>query len=188
MSDTGVDSVQKYLGRSWGLVLGFGLVTVTLGVVIMVWPQATVVVLALLMGIYLLVSGIFQLVASFTSDGASTGLRVFGAIAGSLSILLGLLAFRGLFQAVTILALLIGFGWLLRGIAEVVEALADKDMPGRGWAVTLGVVSAVAGVVVLVWPEPSLTVLVWVTGLWLVVLGLFEVLAAFALRKVAQAA
>jgi uncharacterized membrane protein HdeD (DUF308 family) len=188
MSDTGVDSVQKYLGRSWGLVLAFALVTLGLGVVLMVWPQETVVVVAVLLGIYLVVSGIFQLVASFTTDGATTGLRVFGAIAGVLSILLGLFAFRSLAHAVTVLALLIGFGWLLRGVAEVVGALADKDMPGRGWAVTIGVVSALAGLVVLAWPAPSLNVLVWVTGIWLVVLGLFEVLAAFALRKVVQEA
>jgi uncharacterized membrane protein HdeD (DUF308 family) len=188
MSDTGVDSVQKYLGRSWGLVLAFALVTLALGVAILVWPSETVVVVAVLLGIYLVVSGIFQLVASFTVDGATTGLRVFGAIAGALSILLGLFAFRSLAHAVTVLALLIGFGWLLRGVAEVVNALADRDMAGRGWAVGLGVLSAAAGMVVLVWPAPTLAVMVWLTGVWLVVLGMFEVVAAFSLRKVVQEA
>jgi uncharacterized membrane protein HdeD (DUF308 family) len=188
MSDTGVDSVQKYLGRSWGLVLTFALLTLVLGVVLMVWPEETVVVVAVLMGIYLVVSGIVQLISSFTVEGATTGLRVFGAIAGVLSILLGIFAFRSLAHAVAVLALLIGFGWLLRGVAEVVGALADRDMPSRGWVVTLGVLSALAGVVVLVWPAPSLGVLVWVTGIWLVVLGIFELFAAFALRKVGQEA
>lgn len=185
MSTDSVDSMQKYLGRSWGLVLAFALATIALGVIIMVWPKETVVVLAVLMGLYLIISGIFQLVASFTSDGAGTGFRVFAAIAGTVSILLGVFAFRGIAHAVAILALLIGFGWLLRGISEVVEGIADKGMPGRGWTITLGLLSALAGVVVLVWPAASLSVLIWVTGIWLVVLGLFELFAAFALRKAA---
>lgn len=188
MSTDTVDSMQKYLGRSWGLVLAFALATIALGVMIMVWPEETVVVLAVLMGLYLIFSGIFQLVASFTADGAGTGLRVFSAIAGTVSILLGIFAFRSVAHAVAILALLIGFGWLLRGISEVVEGIADKGMPGRGWVIVLGVLSTLAGIVVLAWPAASLSVLIWVTGIWLVVLGLFELFAAFALRKLAATA
>lgn len=188
MSATAVDPTQKYLGRTWGLVLALALATLAFGVVLLVWPKETVVVVAVLTGLYLIVSGVFQLVASFTASEAGTGLRVFGAISGALSILLGLLAFRGIFQAVTILALLIGFGWLLRGISEIVEGIADKDMEGRGWVITIGVIGVLAGIVILVWPIETLSVLVWVTGIWLVVLGLFEVAGAFMLRKAASAA
>jgi uncharacterized membrane protein HdeD (DUF308 family) len=188
MSTAAVDPMQKYLGRSWGLVLAFALATIALGVIIMVWPSETVVVLAVLTGLYLIISGIFQLVASFTADGAGTGLRVFGAIAGTLSILLGIFAFRDIAHAVTILALLIGFGWILRGIAEIVEGIADKGMPGRGWVITMGVLGVIAGIVVLAWPINSLSVLVWLVGISLVVLGLFEVAGAFALRKITKEA
>lgn len=183
MSTVTAEPLPKYLGRSWGLLLGLALATIALGIIIMVWPKETVVVLAVLMGLYLIISGIFQLVASFTADGAGTGLRVFGAIAGVLSILLGIFAFRGIAHAVAILALLIGFGWLVRGISEIVEGIADKGMRGRGWVITMGVLGVLAGLVVLAWPAASLGVLIWVTGIWLVIIGVFELFAAFALRK-----
>lgn len=183
MSTNAVDPVDRYLGRTWGLVVAFSVATIALGVILLVWPKETVVVVAVLTGVYLVISGVFQLVASFASGEAGTGLRVLLAISGLLSVLLGIFAFRDLSHAVAILALLIGFGWLLRGIAELIEGLAGRGMPGRGWAITIGVLGIVAGIVVLVWPIKSLGVLVVVAGIWLVILGLVELVSAFALRK-----
>lgn len=186
MSTTGVDPVDKYLGRTWGLVVAFSVTTIVLGIILLVWPKETLLVVAVLTGLYLVISGIFQLVASFASGDAATGFRVLLAISGILSLLLGVLAFRDPSQAVWILALLIGFGWLLRGIAEVVEGLASKGMPGRGWTITIGLLGIAAGIVILVWPIGSLGVLVLITGIWLVVLGTFELISAFALRRAAK--
>ena len=42
-----------------------------------------------------------------------------------------------------------------------------------------------AGLVILIWPAPSLQVLAWVSGFALVVLGIFEVIAAFQVRRLA---
>ena len=56
-------SVFRHL---WKSVLGLGLATVTLGVVVLVWPGKSVVVAAALFGVYLLASGIAQAVAAFT--------------------------------------------------------------------------------------------------------------------------
>ena len=46
-----------------------------------------------------------------------------------------------------------------------------------------GILGIIAGVVVLVWPIGSLTVLTVVAGIWLVVLGLFEIIASFRVRS-----
>ena len=43
--------------------------------------------------------------------------------------------------------------------------------------------SAIAGVVVLVWPFDSIAVLTIATGVWLVVLGVAGVVQAFAMRN-----
>ena len=177
---------SKLLGRSFGVVLAFGLATIVLGILLMVFTEQSVKFLAIIVGIYLILSGIFMLVASFTREMESTGMRVLSAIGGLLSILLGIIALRGITHAVAILALLIGIGWIVRGVADLVEGLANPDMPARGWVIFIGVVSLLAGIVVLVWPAITLGALVWVAGLWLVVLGIIEVIGSFQLRGMAK--
>lgn len=185
---SGVPDTLAQAGRHWGLFLGFGVVSVLLGIAMVVWPKATVAVIAILLGAWLLVSGVFSLVASFAASEGDTAARVMTGISGALSILLGVLCFRGIFQAVEILALFVGIGWLMRGLFELVAGLQAKGAPGRGWTIVTGALSIVAGIVVLVWPAPSLVVLAWISGIWLVVLGIFEIIAALGLRSAAKAA
>lgn len=186
MSNTSTDQLQALMGRTFGVVLAFGVATVALGVILMVFTEQSVVFFAVMTGIYLLISGIFLIVASFSSEMGGAGIRVLSAVAGVLSILLGIVAFRGTSQAVGVLALLIGIGWVLRGLADLIEGIANPDMPARGWVIFIGGLSLVAGVVVLAWPAITLNALVWVTGLWLVFLGIVEIAGSVQLRKLAK--
>ena len=186
MSSSAVGSPAQMLGRSFGVVLAFGVATLALGIILMVFTEQSVKFFAVICGIYLILSGIFMLVASFSSELESAGLRVISAIGGLLSILLGIVAFRGIAEAVFILALLIGFGWVIRGIADIIEGIAHPGMPARGWVIFIGVLSLLAGIVVLTWPAITLEALVWVTGLWLVVLGVIEIIGSFQLKSMAR--
>jgi uncharacterized membrane protein HdeD (DUF308 family) len=49
----------------WGLWLVLGLVEVAIGVAAIAWPAATILVLAVIIGIDLLIAGIVQLVIGF---------------------------------------------------------------------------------------------------------------------------
>src|ERR1700740_1649448 len=89
-----VRDVLAAIGRHWGWVLAFGILSVALGVCLLVLPNATVVVIATFLGAYLLVSGMFQVVNAFAFSELTTGYRWLIGISGFLSILLGLYAFR----------------------------------------------------------------------------------------------
>jgi uncharacterized membrane protein HdeD (DUF308 family) len=52
----------------------------------------------------------------------------------------------------------------------------------------MGLLSIVAGIVVLVYPGISLATLAVVLGLWLLVYGIMEIVLAFRLRSAGQAA
>lgn len=184
--DAEARAVISAVGKHWGVVLSFGIVLAGLGIAIMVWPNITIGVTALLLGLSLLVSGVFSLVASVTQPDQQTGSRVLMAISGALSIALGVVAFRGITQAVAILALIVGVGWLVRGVFDIMSGISAKGVPGRGWVITGGVLGTVAGIAVLAWPGITLTALAWVTGLWLVVIGIVQVVAAFSLRSLAK--
>src|SRR4051812_1945946 len=91
------------VARHWGWLLTFGIVSILLGIGLLVWPGRTVLVLAVFLGAYLLVSGIFQVVAAFSESSAPTGFRWLVGISGFFGIVLGLFAFRSWAHAVTVL-------------------------------------------------------------------------------------
>ncbi|MDV9192410.1 HdeD family acid-resistance protein [Streptomyces sp. SR27] len=172
-------------GAAWQALLVAGLAAIVLGVLVLVWPGTSLMVAGVLFGLYLLFSGVMQLVAAFGTH-VSTALRVMAFISGALSILLGLLCFRGAMQSILLLALWIGIGWLFRGITQTVAAVSDAGMPARGWQIFLGIVNALAGVVLIVSPLESAAVLMLLGGIWLVVLGVIEIITAFRVRSRAK--
>ena len=84
------------------------------------------------------------------------------------------------------LALWIGIGWLIRGITQTVAAAHDPAVPARGWQVLLGVVTFVAGIVLIVSPFTSIAVLTLVAGWWLVIVGIVEIATAIRIRGRAE--
>lgn len=177
--------VLEAVGRSWGWLLMLGIFSLLFGIVLLVWPGKTLVVLAVFLGVYLLVSGIFQIVAGFATTGLDGGMRALAIVSGIVSVLLGLFAFRSIAHSVVLLVLLIGFGWLFRGLVRMIAAIADKTTFARGWQIAEGLLGALAGLVILIWPAPSLQVLAWVSGIMFVLLGIVEVIAAFTVRRLA---
>jgi uncharacterized membrane protein HdeD (DUF308 family) len=180
------DSLSGPLRRlargAWQVVLLLGVASVLLGIAVLAWPEATLAVVGALFGAYLVVSGILQLVAAFGTHTAAP-MRVLGFVSGTITILLGLFCFRGALESILLLALWIGIAWLFRGIAQTVAAASDPLMPARSWQICAGVVSALAGIVLMVSPLNSIAVLTVLGGCWLLVMGLVEVVTAIQLRR-----
>ncbi|MGW4565789.1 HdeD family acid-resistance protein [Streptomyces sp. NPDC004561] len=170
---------------AWQVVLGTGIASLVLGVLVLVWPRETLVVVGVFFGVYLLISGVFQVISAFGTH-RTTSLRVLAFISGALSILLGLFCFRGPMQSILLLALWIGIGWLIRGITQTVAAISDSRMPARGWHICLGILTFVAGIVLIDSPFRSVAVLTLVGGIWLLIVGIVEIVTAFRIRARAK--
>lgn len=166
---------------AWQIVLLTGVASLILGILVLIWPGASLLAAGVLFGVYLLVSGVFQLVSAFGTHRA-TSLRVLAFISGTISILLGLFCFRGPMQSTLLLALWIGIGWLIRGVTQTLAAFSDKTMPARGWQIFLGIVTFIAGIVLIDSPFQSVAVLTLIAGIWLVVVGIVEIITAFRIR------
>ncbi|MFD8702090.1 HdeD family acid-resistance protein [Kitasatospora sp. NPDC059648] len=166
---------------AWQVLLAAGVASLALGIVVFVWPRETLVVVGVLFGVYLLVIGVVQLVAAFGTH-TTTALRVLAFISGAISLLLGLLCFRGAVQSLLLLALWIGIGWLFRGITQLAAVISDPLMPARGWQAFAGVANTLAGVLLMVWPVGSIAALTVLAGCWLVILGLVEIVTAIQVR------
>src|SRR5262245_6917280 len=183
-----IAEVLAGIGRAWGWVLFFGLVTVGLGIVVLVWPDKTIVVVAVLFGIQLVIAGIFRFVTALAIDDASGGTRVLLALLGVLSFIIGIYALKHVNVTIAALALLLGIFWIVNGAIELFTAIGQRGMPGRGWTILLALLSIVAGIVVLAYPDITLLALAVVLGIWLVALGIIEIALAFQLRSLGRQA
>lgn len=181
-TDLSSSSVEGFRRALVALTVIFGLLTIGLGIAILVWPDVTLVVAAVLIAIQLFGFGVLQVIEAFADVAGSTGERAFIAISGAIAILLGFLVLRSPLQTLVIIALVIGAWWVFRGVLEIVAGA--RGVPGRRAAyIVLGLISVVAGAFVLLQPELSLGVFVIVVGVWMILYGVIVVAAAFLLRR-----
>ena len=173
------------VGRHWGWLLAFGIITVGIGIAALVWPGRTLVVVAVLFGIQLIVMGIFRFAAAFATDDLTGGTRVLYALLGVLSLIIGLYAVRHILITLLALALLLGIFWIVSGAVELFTAVSHREMPSRGWTALMGIISVLAGIVLLVYPGISLVVLAVVVSVWLLIFGIMQITLAFRIRSLA---
>lgn len=172
------------LAEKWWLILVLGVVSVVAGIAVLMMPLWAFRFAALIFGAWLLVSGILQLAQSFDKRLEMTG-RVLAAISGVIGIILGIICFDSVEDRIYLLTLFIGIWWILRGIMQLILG-ASGAQGGGGWSIFVGILGILAGIVVLVWPIASMAVLTIMAGLWLIVLGIFEIIASFRIKSGAK--
>ncbi len=178
--------ILRVIGKSWGWVLFFGVVTLLLGVVVTVRPRDTIYAFAIVLGIWLFVAGLFRIVMAIADREDTAGTRWLIALLGLVSVIVGILFLHRTNETVTTLAFLIGLFWVVGGIIEFFTAYSDYGAPARAWRVAMGVLAFAAGVVTLVWPNLTLTALAVIMGIWLIIYGLLEITLSFQLRRLAK--
>jgi len=182
--------VPSLLPHLWKSTLLSGILTLILGVVVLAWPAKSILVAAVAFGVYLLITGIGQVAFAFSLH-VSAGGRVLLFISGAAALVLAMLAFRHFGKgdeatAVYLLAIWIGIGFIFRGVATTISAISDPTLPGRAWSIFVGVISLIAGIVVMAAPFQSIITLALVVGIWLVVIGAFEIASSFGIRRASQ--
>ena len=172
--------MMKDVADHWGLIVLLGVLSVILGLLAIAYPGATIVTVSIFFAAWLFVSGIFYLISSFTRDG-DTGSRVLSAILGVLSIIVGWALLRTPFQSVEVFIFVIGIFFLIQGVMTFIGAFARKA--GRNWGIASGLLGIIAGIIVLTYPISSAVTLALIAGIWLVILGIMQVIAGIQLRN-----
>src|ERR1700752_1780660 len=162
--------------KLWKFAMVWGVLSVALGALILAWPGASILGASTLFGVYLLVSGFAGVAMAFTLPEAA-GMRVMLFISGVLSVILAVLCFRNFGDPypILLLSIWIGVSFIVQGVSMVAVAISYKELPARGWDVVFGVLAGVAGLLVVVLPLDSIVVLTLVTGVWLVLMGIIEI-------------
>ncbi len=186
----GTSHVPSLLPHLWKSTAVSGILSLIVGIVVLAWPQKTLLFAAVAFGVYLLITGVAQVIFAFGLH-VSAGGRVLLFISGAACLVLAMLAFRHFSwgddaTAVYLLAIWIGVGFIFRGVATTISAISDPHLPGRGWSIFVGVTSLLAGLIMLGSPLGTIVLLAVVVGVWLVVIGVFEVISSFGIRKATQ--
>jgi uncharacterized membrane protein HdeD (DUF308 family) len=173
------------LTRYWWVVALRGVLAVLFGVVALVWPDITIIVLVALFGAYVLIDGVIALgTAIFGGEQAARrrGWLIFEAVSG---IAAGVIAF--VWPDVTALALLLLIAaWaLVTGVVEIVAAIRlRRELEGEWLLALSGFASIVFGLLLVIRPSAGAVAVVWLIGAYSILFGAVLVALGLRLRKV----
>jgi uncharacterized membrane protein HdeD (DUF308 family) len=174
------------LGGAWGWIVVYGVATVLAGVVALLWPSSTLVVIAIIFAVQLLVGAVYQFVFAFAVPNESGWLRALYALLSVFSFVVAIYLFAHVGLTLLVLATVIGIYWIALGIIELFLAIGHSELRWRPWIGITGVLSIVAGGVVVIFPVSSLFFLTIFLGFWLVIFGVTLIVRGFGLRSAAQ--
>ena len=169
---------EVYVGvrrlHSGGLI-AVAIVGVILGVIGVFWPQATLFTIAILFGIYLIASGIFRIMMAVVSTDLSAGMRWFTGLMGLLVIVAGIICLSDPFTSITVLAFVIGIGWIAGGVVDIVAGVR-RSVSQRWLAFVSGTISVIAGFAMFVLPVTALAAFVVFASILLIVVSVATLL------------
>ena len=167
------------IARAWQTTVFLGVITLILGLIVAFRPSTSLNVIAVLIGLLMIISGIFHLIRVFDSAESH---RVWLGIAGLVLIVVGVVLIRHLHLTVALIGLIVGITWIVQGISALATAISGGPGEGRGWWIFFGIVSLIAGIVVTAVPTTSITTIAVLVGIWFIVIGLFEIIGGFMIR------
>jgi uncharacterized membrane protein HdeD (DUF308 family) len=170
---------------AWQTTVVVGIVTLILGLIVTFHPSGSLNVIAVLLGLLMIISGLFHLIRMF---GRGESHRVWLGIAGLLLIVLGVVLIRHLHLTVAIIGLLVGISWIVQGLAALAGGMSAGSGEGRGWWIFFGIVSLIGGIVIVAVPVATVTALAVLVGIWFIVEGIFEIIGGFRLRRMVHQA
>ncbi len=170
-----------------GGVVAIGVISVALGILVLVWPQATLLVVAIVFGLQLIAAGAVRIAVTRELPGDPGWVRPASIALGALSIIAGIICLFRPGASLLVIAILIAVGWIAEGIAALAHGFASGRSAGaRVFLFIFGALSIIAGIVVAVWPAETLVILTRVGGILLIVIGVAELVTVFVARRASK--
>lgn len=113
-------------GVHWIALLLEGLAGVAIGIIALVWPRETAVVLLYLVAIWAVVTGVMEIAAAFTARNR-TGYEWLFALAGAISILFGIILFTRPLAGLLALLWVVGIYAIIFGVLLIVRAFQFRS-------------------------------------------------------------
>lgn len=169
-----------------GQLVAVAVIGLVLGVIGLLFPGVTLLTVAVLFGIYLIASGMYRIMAAFVANNLDSSMRWVTGILGLLVVIAGVFCLANPFQSLFALALVIGIGWILEGIIDLVGGVRGTIRP-RWFGWVSGIVSIAAGVAMFVLPAAGIFSLVAIGAVLMIAVSITTLLTLPRKTKTAEA-
>lgn len=177
-----LDAQARAVARRWGWYVAGGVAVAIVGVLLLANTFDAVATLAVLVALALAFQGIDELFNAGRYRPAWPGYLL-----GALYVLTAVWAIAWPDITLWALALVVGVGFIVSGVAElVVVTRFHHDLPNRWVFVALGVVTVATGLMALAWPGATILVLAVLLGVRVLMQGVMLIVFGLGLRKLAQ--
>jgi uncharacterized membrane protein HdeD (DUF308 family) len=174
------DDTLKAANAGGGLLIAAGVLSIIAGILALVYPDITLLALALIAGINVFLLGLLGIVNAVTDEG-DTVPRVLVGVFGLLGVLAGILMMRRPGETLLVILLAVGLWLIISGIVEGVIALSEHE--NRGARLLAALADLVLGILLLALPELSLATVAVLCGIAFLIRGAFAIYAGLRLRK-----
>jgi uncharacterized membrane protein HdeD (DUF308 family) len=176
----------ELMTRYWWALILRGLAAVVFSVLAFVLPGPTLYVLVLMFGAYVLVDGMFRVIAAIGGRRSSKhwGLMLLHGLLG-----IGLGVFTWIAPGLTAFALLVYIAvWaVITGVLEIVAAIRLRhEIRGELWLGLAGVLSIAFGALLLLFPLAGALTVVWMLAGYTMAFGVSIVVLGVHLRRMAR--
>ncbi len=169
--------------RTWWSLLARGIAAVVFGILAIFWPDRVLEVLVKILGIFVLVVGIVFTVGAVAHRGPDRH-WIRHLIPGIMGIVVGIITVAWPQITTVFLVYLIALWALIHGIGEIHAAMRlRRDIAGEWIPLIIGVASIVIGVILMFAPLMAGAMIMWLVGLFVLILGILWLIMAFRARK-----
>ena len=174
---------MSQVAKRWGWILADGILGVIVGLIALVFPIATVLVLAIFLGLGLLISGIIEATVALRVQHGAPG-RWWVVIFGVMTALAGILVLFRPATGIVIMVVGLLLWFLFAGINDLFVAARSREH--RGWNIAMGVLALLAAVILLFNFEAAVGTIALLAGFGFLLRGASEIGLALSLRRVAR--
>jgi uncharacterized membrane protein HdeD (DUF308 family) len=172
--------------KIWIFAIIRGVLGIIFGLIALFAPIATAVVLAIVIGVWAIVDGVFDIVEAIRHRGSSSmALRI---VLGAVSILFGILVLVWPGMSLGILVIFVGIWAIIIGVLQIMASVRHRAVPNSGWVwgIIGGALAILFGILVLIRPGTGLVSIIWIVGIWAIVWGITLVVLGVQLRRAAS--
>lgn len=162
---------EEYYQTAWWFVLLRGIVSILFGLVALMWPGITFVVLVKVIAVFLMIDGIIAIVSGLFGIGKMKGWFL-TVLLGILAIMVGVFILNNAAVTGALLVVILGLWIIVKGIFDLISMFfIEGDFSDRLLLLILGIVEVLFGLIIVFSPLMSAAVLTWLIGLYALIMG-----------------
>lgn len=190
MAELEETSSKKFVGSMWKLILTKGVVLITIGLVLLIFPTATLTTLIFIMGIYWLIDGIVTTYNALKSRKVNNNWG-WGIFTGLIGIIAGVVVlakpFSSTILTTSFLMWFLGIVAVINGVSGLIAGIRlNKQHAGEKSMIWGGIFSIVLGIILISSPYASALVVVKIIGSFALFAGLITIALAYRIKKKAE--